>query len=145
MNKFLTVFTEKLIHFKENGVLIVWYTLLVEALFIGYLAFAALFTAEMLLPTFITARVDLTKFFFILFLFSFVLTLLGNILSLSFHWNIHKKNPLLWIGLLWAVSIFILSLLNFPPFIIPFIIVAFFFIGFLFWKIFFSEETDKLV
>ncbi|MEI8097003.1 MAG: hypothetical protein WCG73_02770 [Candidatus Moraniibacteriota bacterium] len=131
--------TERLIHFKKNGVLVVLYALIVEALFIGYLAFATLFTLEMILPFFISAHLSLTKFFFALFLASFVLTLLGRILDLNFQWNINKKNPLLWIAFLWTVSIFGLSLFNFPPFIIPLIIIAFLFVGFLFWKIFFGE------
>lgn len=131
--------TERLIHFKKNGILIVLYALLVEALFIGYLAFASLFSLEMILPFFISAHLSLTKFFFVLFLASFALTLLGRILDLRFRWNVHKKNPLLWIGFLWATVIFALSLYNFPPFTIPFIIVTFFLVGFLFWKIFFGE------
>lgn len=140
MKKSLAYFTQPLARFKENGFLSVFYALLLEALFIGYLAFAVLFTIEMLLPTFVTARLSLTKFFFILFLFSFVLTSLGRFLDLSFDWNIRKKNPLLWIGLLWTISILILSLLNFPPLLIPLIIIAFLLIGYLFWKVFFGEE-----
>lgn len=140
MKNFTVYCAEKIIRLKENGVLAVFYALLTEALFIGYLAFIALFTLEMLLPTFVTVRLDLTTFFFILFLFSFVLTLVGHILDLTFDQKIQKKNPALWIGLLFTVSILILSLSNFPPLLIPFIIIAFLLIGFLFWKIFFSEE-----
>ncbi len=140
--KNLTVYcTEKIIRLKENGVLTVSYALLTEALFVGYIAFIALFTLETLLPTFVTVRLNLTTFFFILFLFSFVLTLLGRILDLTFDQKIRKNNPLVWIGLFWTIGILILSLSNFPPLLIPFIIIAFLLIGFLFWKIFFDEEV----
>lgn len=132
---------ERLLHLKETGMLIVFYSLLVEALFIGYLAFVSLFSLEILLPLFVSVHLSLSKFFFVLLFASFALTLLGHILDLHFDWKIHKKNPLLWIGFLWATVIFILSLYNFPPFIIPFIVISFFFVGFLFWKIFFGENS----
>lgn len=158
-NKFFTPYITKL---KENGFLTVCYALLLEALFIGYLGFIGLFTIEMLLPTFVSVRFSLTKFFFFLFLFSFVLTALGRYLNMNFEWKInpalsqdstpqqaaeysgkcgiHKKNPTLWIGLLWTIGILLLSLYKFPLFIIPIIILAFFAIGYLFWKILFSDE-----
>lgn len=133
-------FSPRLTRLKENGFLTVCYALLLEALMLGYLGFVALFTMEMLLPTFITARLSLTKFFFFLFLFSFVLTALGRYLDMKFEWKINKKNPALWLGLLWTIGILLLSLYKFPLFIIPIIILAFFTIGYLFWKILFSEK-----
>ena len=129
---------------KQNGFLAVCYALLLEALLIGYLGFMALFTIEMLLPTFVSARFSLTKFFFLLFLFSFVLTALGRYLDMSFEWKITKKSPLLWLGFLWTLFILLLSLYKFPPFIIPIIILAFFAIGYLFWKILFGFDKDLL-
>lgn len=129
-----------LIKWREIGLLHVAYALLLEGLVIGYLGFMALFTIEMLLPTFVTVRFSLTKFFFFLFLLSFVLTALGRYLDMSFEWKITKKNPLLWLGFLWTLGILILSLYKFPLFIIPIIILAFFSIGYLFWKILFEEK-----
>lgn len=133
-------FTSRLAKFRENGFLTVCYALLLEALVIGYLGFIALFTMEMLLPTFVSARFSLTKLFFSLFLFSFVLTALGRYLDMNFEWKINKKNPMLWFGLLWTLGILLLSLYKFPLTIIPIIILAFFLIGYLFWKILFDEE-----
>ena len=129
---------------KQNGFLAVCYALLLEALLIGYLGFMALFTIEMILPTFVAARFSLTKFFFLLFLFSFVLTALGRYLDMSFEWKITKKNPLLWLGFLWTLCILLLSLYKFPPAIILIIILAFFLIGYLFWKILFGFDKDLL-
>ncbi|PIX90385.1 MAG: hypothetical protein COZ29_00310 [Candidatus Moranbacteria bacterium CG_4_10_14_3_um_filter_45_9] len=145
MENFTLYLSEKILYLKKNGVLTISYALLTEALFIGYLAFIALFTLEMLLPTFVTVRLNLTTFFFILFSFSFVLAFLGHILNLTFDQKIQKKNPLVWIGLFWTIGILILSLPHFPPLLIPFIIITFLLIGYLFWKIFFDERDEKLV
>lgn len=136
-------FAPRLAKLKENGFLAVCYALLLEGLVIGYLGFMALFTIEMLLPTFVSARFSLTKSFFFLFLLSFVLTALGRYLNMNFKWKITKKNPLLWLGFLWTLGILLLSLYKFPLFTIPIIILAFFAIGYLFWKILFSEEESR--
>lgn len=136
-------FAKHLAALKENGCLAVCYALLAEALIIGYLGFIALFTVETLLPTFVTARFSLTQFFLILFLLSFILAALGRYLDISFDRQmsgISKKNPALWLGLLWMLGILTLSLYKFPLVTIPIIIAGFFLIGFLFWKIFFGEK-----
>lgn len=140
MNFLTTTLREKIIRLKTNGVLTVIYALLLEALFIGYIYFAGFFTLEMLLPTLVTDHLDLTKFFFLLFLFSCMLAFLGHILDLHFDWNMHKKNPLLWIGLIWCIGILTLSMLDFPPLLIPLLIIAFLTVGYLFWKILLHEE-----
>jgi hypothetical protein len=142
MNIFDQYLSLRLARLKENGFLTVCYALLLEALIVGYLGFLALFTIEMLLPTFITAHFSLTKFFFFLFLFSFVQTALGRYLDISFEWKINKKSPSVWLGLLWTLFILLLSLYKFPPLIIPIIIFAFFAIGYLFWKILFDEKNQ---
>lgn len=130
---------DTLLHYRATGVLHVFYALLVEALLIGFVFFATFFTIETLLPTFVTVRLSLTKFFFFLVIGTMLLSLLGHFLSVSFSWNITKKNPLLWIGILWGIGIFALSLLKFPPLLIPILILLFLIVGFLFWNIF-SEE-----
>lgn len=131
--------TKRLDPLKKNGFLFVIYALLAEALILGFIGFVTLFTIETLLPTFVTARFSLTKFFFVLLLLSFVLTALGHYIGISFDKTINKKNPLLWLGLLWTLGILAISLYKFPSPVIPFIIAGFFFVGFLFWKIFFTK------
>lgn len=135
-----TYLAKHLAPLKENGFLAVCYALLAEALTIGYLGFIALFTVETLLPTFVTVRFSLTKFFFILFLLTFILIALGRYLDISFEWKINKKSPTLWLGLLWTLGILTISLYKFPLTTIPIIIAGFFLTGLLFWKIFFDEE-----
>ncbi|MFZ3031827.1 MAG: hypothetical protein WA082_02215 [Candidatus Moraniibacteriota bacterium] len=125
---------------RTTGTLQVVYALAVEALLIGYIYFIGLFTVETLLPTFITVRLSLTKFFFLLTLATFLLSLLGRFLNLSFPWNITKKSPLLWLGIIWSIGILTVSLIKFPLPIIPLLIAGFLLSGYLFWSIFFEEK-----
>lgn len=133
-------FTKALSVSKENGLLTVCYALLSEALLLGYLGFAALFTIETLLPTFVTVRLSLTKVLFVLILLSFLLAALGRFLNLSFPFSLDKKSPLLWLGLLWMVAILAVSLLKFPLVVIVILIAGFLFIGYLFSQIFFGKN-----
>lgn len=132
--------TPWLLRLHTDGTLRVVYALTVEALFIGYLFFAGLFTIETLLPTFVTVRFSLTKFFFVLIIGTMLLSLLGRSLALSFSWNITKRNPLLWLGILWSIGILTVSLMKFPPFLIPILVALFLLSGYLFWNIFFEEN-----
>lgn len=134
--------TSYLTTLKQNGVLEVCYALLAETLILGFLGWSALFTIETLLPTFVTVRFSLTQFFSILVLLTFVLSVLGHFLGISFESKINKKNLWLWIGLVWTLFILTISLYKFPPFTTVLIIVAFFFIGFLFYRIFFGQKEN---
>lgn len=131
--------SDLLLRYKATGLLHVGYALLAEALIIGFIFFLGLFTIETLLPTFVTVRLSLTKFFFFLVTGTMMLSLLGHFLQISFPWNITKKNPLLWLGVIWSIGILALSLLKFPPLLIGSILLLFLVAGYLFWNIF-SEE-----
>lgn len=139
----MNILKEKSLALMENwrttGALHVTYALALEALFIGYLFFMGLFTIETLLPTFVTVRFSLTKFFFILIAATMLLSLLGRFLELSFSWNITKKNPLLWLGILWAIGILTVSMIKFL-FFIPILIILFGLSGYLFWQILFEQK-----
>lgn len=132
--------SDLLLRSKATGLLHVGYALLAEALIIGFVFFLGLFTIETLLPTFVTVRLSLTKFFFFLVIGTMMLSLLGHFLQVSFPWNITKKNPLLWLGVIWSIGILTLSLLKFPPLLIGSILLLFLVAGYLFWNIF-SEES----
>jgi hypothetical protein len=125
---------------KTRGYLSVAYALLAEALLIGFVMFAALFTLETLLPTFVAVRLNLASFLIILLLASFLLALLGRYLSIDFVSGLRRRNPLLWIGVLWAVGILAISLFKFPLFLIPILILAFLGIGYLFLTLFFDGK-----
>ncbi len=127
-------------HFKKNGSLSVCYALGAEALLLGFIGFIGLFTLETLLPTFVTVHFSLTKFFFFLTLGCFALTLLGRYLDIHFTLPDNKKNPIMWMGILWAIGILGLSLYKFPLITIPPIILGFLAVGYLFWQIFFGGE-----
>lgn len=129
-----------LLHWRVTGALHVVYALCAEALLIGYLYFIGFFTIETLLPTFVTVRLSLTKFFLFLLLTTFLVSLLGRFLMISFSWNITRKSPLLWLSILWAIGILAVSLIKFPLPLIPLLIGGFLFVGSLFWQIFFEKE-----
>ncbi len=135
-NKLLAVLHDA----KANGSLQVLYALLAEALFIGLLFFMSLFTLETLLPTFVTIRFSLTKFFLALVLLTLSVSLLGRFIGVSFSWNISRKSPLLFIGLFWALGILTVSLIKFPLPLIPLIIALLFLSGYLFSKILTAGE-----
>ncbi len=129
-----------LLGWRASGLLKVIYTLATEALLIGYVYFIGFFTIETLLPTFVTVRFSLTTFFFFLVISTMLLSLLGRFLALSFSWNINKKSPALWLGLLWALGIATISLIKFPLPLIFLLLVLFFLSGYLFWNIFFEKK-----
>jgi hypothetical protein len=135
-------FSKHLALLKENGFLLVVYALLAEALLLGFGGFLTLFTVETLLPTFVTARFSLTKLLVVLVLFALTLGLLGRYLNISFP-LLTKKSPALWLGLLWMGGIFAISLYKFPLPVIPIIIAGFFLVIFLFYKIFLDEEKSN--
>ncbi len=137
LNKYLASFFART---KDNGSLAILYALLVETLLIGYIFFAGLFTAETLLPTFVTVHLSLAKFLFALVLLTFITSALGRFLDMHFTWRITKKSPLLWLGTFWTIGILGLSLYKFPLVTIPFLIGGFLAVGYLFSKIIFSEE-----
>ncbi len=127
-------------HYKENGVLVLIYNLLIEFLFIGYFGFLSLLTVETLLPLFITAHISLTKLFIILFLISFFALILGHILEQNFILEKNKKNPFVWIGFFLTFGILFLSIIRFPFSTIPLILLSFVAIIFLFFRIFFQKD-----
>lgn len=125
---------------RQSGLLLVVYALLAEALFIGFLYFVGFFTIETLLPTFVTVRFSLTTFFLVLIIATMLLALLGRFLDITFPWNITKKSPLLWLGIVWGIGILLVSLIKFPPVILILIIALLLTALFLFWHVFFEEK-----
>ncbi len=123
-----------------SGWLSVIHALALETLVVGYMIFISLFTIETLLPTFITVRFSLTKFFFLLIAATMLTSLLSHLLSVSFRISWNLKNPLLWLGLLWGIGILIISLIKFPVVLILILTTLFLAVGYLFWRIFLEEN-----
>lgn len=125
---------------RDAGLLHVAYALLAEALLIGFIIFSGFFTLETLLPTFISVRISLAGFFMVLMLGTFALSLLGRYLDIDSVSGLRRRNPLIWIGILWAAGILTISLIKFPLFLIPVIILALLGIGYLFLSLFFDGK-----
>jgi hypothetical protein len=125
---------------RVSGSLSVAYALLAEALLIGFVTFAGLFTIETILPTFISVRLNLTAFLALLLIGSFLLATLGRFLNIDFPSGLRWRNPFLWIGIVWTIGILAVSLYKFPLFLIPILILTFLGIGYLFSRIFFGEK-----
>ena len=129
-----------LLRLRNRGALHVIYALGVEALVIGFVFFTGFFTLETLLPTFVTVRLSLTKFFFVLILAGIALSLLGQFLLVSLPARLTKKSPLLWLGVLWSIGILAISLMKFPPLLFTLFIAFFLLSGYLFFQIFVEKE-----
>ncbi len=105
------------------------FAIFTEFLILATLGFLLLLSLEMLLPTFVSARVNLSLYFtFIIFLFVF-----HHTVSIWLPQTIRPLNHLLscfliiWLGF-WGSILLILSLLKFP---IPAMVIVLFFCGFL--------------
>lgn len=128
---------------KEKGYLHVAYALLFEFLSIAAFVFVGLFSLEMLLPTFITARLSLAKFFFFFVLGVFILLFLGKKIDAHFENKFSWRSPLLSLTLFWTGCIFLLSLYKFPLPTIPILFLLFFAILFLFFQLLFKKKENE--
>ncbi len=110
----------------EEGYGHILYALLVETVMLMLIAFAGLFTLEMILPGIISGRFVLGGLFIIASLFIFFAAFLGRQLDISFS-AMHARmlRALLIIGILWTFSILTLSLLSFPIWSIPIFLLSF--------------------
>lgn len=99
---------------ETRGYLTVVFLLLAEGLAIGFVIFAGLFTLEMLLPTFVTARISLAGFLTVLLLLLLLLLALGERLKLSF--SLLRRPPTITIVFfaLWSLGLLIIGLRAFP-------------------------------
>lgn len=109
--------------------------LFTEFLFILLFGFAVLLSIEILLPTFVSARINLAL------CFGGILTLfmLHQVLLTAFHQNIHTPQRsffFIFLALLglWGGTLVLLSLIKFPPIIIGCILCLLALLGFLFRK-----------
>ncbi len=134
-------FTNTIDLWKETGSLALVWTLLFEVLVVGYIGFAGLYTLEVLLPTFITARLSLTKVFFFLLLGTSILAWLGAKLELDFPKESLWKSPSLWITILWGVGLLLISLIKLPLWSIPIFFGATLGMIFLFLKLLFFQDA----
>lgn len=135
--------TEYLATQRDNGFLHVAYALLYEGILLGFLGFIALFTAETLLPTFVTVRISLAGYMAILVFLTLSLAWLGKFLDLSFSINFSFWNPWVILGIVWTSALLVISLYKFPPVFIPLLVIGFGLVGWLFSHVLFDESESE--
>ncbi len=118
----------------------VFYALLVEAVEIALLAFAALLTVEAVLPGIISLRLNLATPFLVILILIAVTAALGRSLGTTFPFVPNKKSPLTWIGISWLAFLLTLSTIHFSYWAVPVIVGSLFIIAHFFWKILFRNE-----
>jgi len=141
MRKFSTKKVRERISARWHPYLPVAYALLLEAIELSLFAFAALATAEAILPGLISFRINLAKPLIVIILMIACAAFLGKHLGASFPFSPNKKNPLTWIGITWFAFLLTLASIGFPSWSVPIIIGSTFGIAYLFWKIFFRRES----
>lgn len=84
---------EKIIaSYKANGQLAIAANLLFDLVLVGWIAFAGLYALEVLLPTFVIARLSLVKLAVILLVLTSLLAWLGSVLEIKKTESGEKKN-----------------------------------------------------
>ncbi len=116
------------------------YALLLEAIELSLFAFAALATAEAILPGIISFRMNLAEPLIAIILMIACAAFLGKHLGASFPFSPDKKSPLTWVGITWFAFLLTLASIGFPSWSVPIIIGGTFGITYLFWKILFREK-----
>ena len=130
-------FTNKI---KKEGVLVkspafaFFFSLSCELLLVLYLFFFFLWTAETILPGFISLRINLAPYFATLLGLTFGLMYLGEQAHYEFSQTFSLEKPLLVLAILWSVGIVGLSLFKFPWWAILSLIIFFLMVIYYFWK-----------
>ena len=108
--------------YKADGRLAVAANLLFDLVLVGWVAFAGLYALEVLLPTFVIARLSLVKLAVALLILTSLLVWLGSVLEIKSVRSSEKKDlprPWLWIVILGSVGIIALAHYRFPWWSIP--------------------------
>lgn len=135
---------QKMHSWNDRGYLRLGWAILFEALIIGFIGFAILYTLEVLLPTFITARLSLSKILFFLLLGTSLLGWLGTYVQLEFSKHQVWRSPLFWASLLWGTFLLLVSMIKLPFWSIPLFLFGTFVIGYLFLQVFLEDKSDSL-
>lgn len=111
------------------------YSLLGELLVILFVFFAFLTTAEILLPGFISLRLNLTWYIFFLLAASMLLLALGKAAHITPPQKIPLEKTFLTLSALWSLSVIGMSLFHFPWWSICFILVLLILVSIWAWKL----------
>ena len=117
------------------------FSLCCELLLVLYLFFFFLWTAEIILPGFISLRINLAPYFATLLGFTFGLMYLGERAHYEFPRTFSLEKPLLILAILWSTGIVGLSLIKFPWWAIITLLITFLVVIFYFWKTLIQEDV----
>lgn len=134
MNTWLHAKQELLI---ANGTLTILANLLYDVVLVGWVAFAGLFSLEILLPTFVTVRLSLVKFSFVLLVLTTLLAWLGRLLGRT-QTNVTEPplpRPLFIFFLVAGLGVITLAHYRFPWWSIPIIVGGYCLIVWLLYRV----------
>ncbi len=122
---------------KANGSLAIIANLLFDVVLVGWITFTGLVAMEILLPTFVSARLSLVKFSLLLLILTALLVWLGRLLGRTEN-ALEKSNyrPLLTLCGIVGLGILTFAQYRFPGWSIPIILGGYLSIGWLFFTLF---------
>ncbi len=131
-----TWFKTILERYETSGQLALAANLLYDAVLSGWIAFALLYSLEVLLPTFVMARLSLVKFAVVLLVFTSLLAWIGQRLKRPVNAS-DTKVKRLWITLAGIAGLVIIALAHyrFPWWSIPLSVGGFTLVMWQFWKL----------
>lgn len=99
---------------KESGILAFGYSLLVELLALLYLLFLGLFTLEILLPGFVSVRINMAVFLATLIILTAGTAMLGRFLGAHFPATAPYEKLIVGTVIAWGIGIIGIALISFP-------------------------------
>jgi hypothetical protein len=131
---------------KKEGILVksptfaFFFSLSSELLLVLYLFFFFLWTAETILPGFISLRINLAPYFATLLGLTFGLMYLGERAHFEFPKTFSLEKPLLVLAILWSIGIVGISLIKFPWWAILSLVTCFLIVIYYFWRILLEDS-----
>jgi membrane protein implicated in regulation of membrane protease activity len=120
-----------------------FYSLSSELLILLFLFLAFLLTAEILLPGFISLRLNLTWYLIAVIAATSLLLIIGKTQSIQPSQIIHFEKPILLVSGLWACGIVAFSLHHFPWWTIVLLLILVSIVSLWAWRLFF-KNTEAL-
>jgi hypothetical protein len=121
---------------QTSGQLALAANLLYDAVFVGWIAFAGLYAIEVLLPTFVMARLSLVKFAILLLVFTSLLAWIGQWLKRGADASDTRMfRPAIIFVIIAGLGIVALAHYRFPWWSIPLSVGGYALTAYLFWKL----------
>ena len=117
------------------------FSLCCELLIVLYLFFFFLWTTEIILPGFISLRIDLAPYFATLLGATFILMYIGQLAHYEFPKTFPFEKTLLSLATFWGLGIVVISLIKFPWWAIVTLVASFILVVFYFWKLLLQEKA----